>query len=270
MKSRIHQRTGEERAVPGGRSIELAFYLPETPEVPATLLLPDAAARVAGVVLVHGYSSRKEQMSGSIGRALLSRGVASLAVDLPLHGTRRETGRVPEGPLALVKQWKGALAEVGLAVQYLRARPEVDPGRVALVGYSLGSFLATLAAAGEPSVRAVVVAAGGDLPEGLPFAPLLRTVVDPLRAVRRLGGRPLLVVHGRHDRTMRPEQARRLFEAAAEPKEMRWYDAGHYLPDAAVRETAGWLAERLAAPGEPVSPPGSPPGSGDRGRPPPG
>jgi dienelactone hydrolase len=246
MTRRIHQRTREERGVPGGRSIDLAFRLDDAPEVPATLLLPTATGRAAGVVLVHGYSSRKEQMAGSIGRALLSRGLASLAVDLPLHGTRRAPDRVPGDPLALAREWRGALAEVRLAVHYLRARPEVGPARVALVGYSLGSFLATLAAADEPAVRAVVVAAGGDLPERLPFGPLIRTFADPLRAVRRLRGRPLLVVHGRHDRTMRPEQASRLYEAAAEPKEIRWYDAGHYLPAAAIDDAADWLRDHLA------------------------
>jgi uncharacterized protein len=92
----------------------------------------------------------------------------------------------------------------------------------------------------------VVVAAGGDLPSGIPFATLARTVVDPLRAVRKLKGRPLLVVHGRRDRTVLPEQAQRLFDAAHEPKEIRWWDSGHYLPAAAIDDTTEWLAERLA------------------------
>jgi uncharacterized protein len=91
-----------------------------------------------------------------------------------------------------------------------------------------------------------VVAAGGDLPRDTPFGTLTRTVVDPLRAVRRLKGRPLLVVHGRRDRTVLPEQAQRLFDAADQPKEIRWWDAGHYLPAAAIDDTTDWLAERLA------------------------
>ena len=37
---------------------------------------------------------------------------------------------------------------------------------------------------------------------------------DPLKAVRRLAGRPLLMTHGRHDRTVRPTDADRLFAAA--------------------------------------------------------
>jgi hypothetical protein len=32
-------------------------------------------------------------------------------------------------------------------------------------------------------------------------------VADPVRAIRKLEGRPLLMVHGRRDRTVKPEQA---------------------------------------------------------------
>jgi uncharacterized protein len=93
----------------------------------------------------------------------------------------------------------------------------------------------------------VVLAAGGDLPEGTPFARLVRTVADPIRAVRALAGRPLLMVHGRADRTVTAAQAQRLFDAAGEPKELRWWDAGHYLPTAAIDEAAVWLCDRLGA-----------------------
>ena len=67
-------------------------------------------------------------------------------------------------------------------------------------------------------------------------------VADPLASIRKLNGRPLLMVHGRRDRTVTPEQAQRLFDAAPEPRELRWYDAGHHLPAAASADVAEWLA----------------------------
>ena len=94
-------------------------------------------------------------------------------------------------------------------------------------------------------MKAVVLAAGGDLPDELPFASMIRAVVDPVAAVQSLDGTPLLMVHGRRDRTVTPAQARRLFDAAREPKEIRWWDAGHRLPAEAIGEAAGWLADRL-------------------------
>jgi hypothetical protein len=55
------------------------------------------------------------------------------------------------------------------------------------------------------------------------------------------------MVNGRYDRTIRPEQARALFEAAGEPKEMRWYDGGHWPPQVAVEQVAEWLALQLGS-----------------------
>ena len=57
-------------------------------QVPSILLLPQAAQRVPSVLLLHGYASSKEQLSDTMGRALAVRGIASLAIDLPLHGSR--------------------------------------------------------------------------------------------------------------------------------------------------------------------------------------
>lgn len=214
--------------------------------VPGILLLPDAAARVPAALLVHGWTSNKEQMAGSVGAALLEAGIASLALDLPMHGERESPEELSlRSPIELVRRWTAALAEASMGVRYLTERPEIDPDRLAIVGYSLGSFVAVMTASREPSIRAVVLAAGGDLPRGSPFERVVRAVADPARAIRRIEGRPLLMVHGRRDRTVRPEQAERLFAAAGEPKELRWWDSGHYLPQAAIGDAARWLKTTL-------------------------
>jgi uncharacterized protein len=247
MKRKLFQTVRSERAVAGGRELHLEFRASDGAAVPAILMLPAAAGAAPAAVMLHGYSSRKEEMAGPVGRSLLAEGVASLAIDLPLHGTRSDPvqAQTARNPLAVVQLWRQALREARLGLRYLEARPEIDRARLALVGYSMGSFLSVIAAAEEPRVRAVVLAAGGDLPEGTPFAAAARLVADPVRAVRRLEGRPLLMVHGRNDRTVRPEQAERLFAAAGEPKEIRWWDAGHYLPQAASSDAAKWLRAQL-------------------------
>ncbi|MDF1505874.1 alpha/beta hydrolase [Roseisolibacter sp. H3M3-2] len=254
MAVRLAHDVRGERAVAGGRRAELAFG-PDgaAARVPAVLLLPAAASRAAsapGAVLLHGFTSRKEQMADTVGAALLRRGLATLAIDLPLHGERVAEGRVDRStfgrnPLALAGAWRDAQREATLALGYLGARPEVDRDRLAVVGYSMGSFLGVQVAAAEPRVRALVLAAGGDLPEGTPFAAVVRALADPLRAVRRFDGRPLLMVHGRRDPTVTAAQAQRLFDAAQEPKEIRWYDAGHYLPTQALDDAGEWLVSRL-------------------------
>ncbi|HEX4682561.1 MAG TPA: alpha/beta fold hydrolase [Gemmatimonadaceae bacterium] len=217
--------------------------------VPGIFQLPRADNPVPAALLLHGFSSRKERMADSIGRALAKRGVASFAIDLPLHGTRDGSfeNLSLRNPMALVGKWRLAIREARAAIHWLAEHPAVDPRRLALGGYSLGAYLSVIVASEDPLVRAVALAAGGDLPEQTPFASLVRAVADPRRAARRLDGRPLFMINGKYDRTIRPEQARTLFDAAEEPKEIHWYDGGHWPPVAAIDAVAEWVADRLDA-----------------------
>jgi hypothetical protein len=250
MATKIHQTVKGERAVRGGRRLEVEFRSTGD-AVPGILLLPPAE-RSGGVLLLHGYSSRAADMAGGVGESLLRHGLASLSIDLPLHGTRHDPlqAQSARNPLAIFGLWRQAVAECRLAFGYLGARPEVDRGCMGVAGYSLGSFLAVMLAAEEKGVRAVCLAAGGDLPGETPLAAVARTFADPLRAVRKLDGRPLLMVHGKNDRTVTPAQAKRLFEAAQEPKELRWWPAGHRLPPDAIDYAADWLVAQLGTPKE--------------------
>ena len=252
----IQQRLKNTRAFPGGTEYALELGVAGARErVPAILLVPESDVRVPAALLLHGYSSRKEMMSESAGRGLLGFGIASLAIDLPMHGERGNPlqAQASRNPLELMRQWKLGLDECSLALRYLAMRPEIDGDRLAIVGYSLGSFLGVVAAAQETSVRAVVLAAGGDLPAGTPLNRIARTVADPIKAVRKLKGVPLLMLNGKHDRTIKAEQATRLFAAAGEPKEIRWWDSAHHLPEQTVTEAAEWLAGRLGARTSPPS-----------------
>lgn len=220
--------------------------------IPGVMLLPHAHEAVPAALLLHGLGSRKERMADSIGVALQRHGIAALAVDLPMHGGR-EGGGSPDdlrnsSAAMLLGAWGDATREAKVALDFLARHERTDPGRLAIVGYSLGSFIANIVAAESSSVQAVVLAASGDLPEGLPFESLVRSVVDPLRAVRRTGGRPLLMVNGRFDRTVTPSQAERLFAAAQEPKTMRWYGGGHWPPATDIEFAVEWLAARLTDP----------------------
>ena len=229
----VHERSA--RDIAGGRRLLLSIEDGE--HVPALLL--------------HGYSSRKERMSEVIGMSLLRHGIASLAIDLPLHGER--DGEVESlsyrNPFELVQRWRLAITEARLGLRFLSEHPGIDGARLALVGYSLGSFLGVIVAAQEPLVRAVILAAGGDLPTRLPFAAIIRSVADPLRAVRKLAGRPLLMINGRFDRTVAADQAQRLFDVAAEPKEIRWYAGGHWPPPNEIEAAADWMKRQLSASG---------------------
>lgn len=236
------------RDVPAGVRYDLEIVDPEE-RVPAILMMPTAREPVPAALLLHGFGSRKERMADTIGVALMERGVAALAADLPMHGGRAGSPGNLAGanPMRLLETWRSAVREVLLAAEYLASHAQVDAQRLGLVGYSLGSLLANIVAADTARVQAVVLAASGDLPEGLPFESVVRAVLDPLRAVRLVAGRPLLMINGRFDRTVKPSQAERLFAQAHEPKTMRWYGGGHWPPAREIEYAAEWMAGQLDA-----------------------
>lgn len=215
-------------------------------KVPSILLFPDAARRVPSVLLLHGYSSSKERLSDTMGKALAARGIASLAIDLPLHGSRDDAiiEEARTNALGLLQHWNKALAEARAAIDWLGKEDAIDSQCIAVAGYSLGSYIALQTAEADNRVRCVIIAAGGDLP-ATPWTKMVRMLSDPIRSVRSLKGRPLLMLHGKHDRTIPPEQAQRLYDAATEQKELRWYASGHRLPDAAGDDAALWLVRSL-------------------------
>ena len=90
----------------------------------------------AAVCWVHGTGDGKAHYKWSIARALTRRGIGVLTFDLPGHGEHPRPFSLP-----------GALTVVPAALDYLAGRPDVDAGRVGLMGVSLGGALAIRALA---------------------------------------------------------------------------------------------------------------------------
>ena len=246
MTIRVLQQVQEERPVRGGRRLTVACR--DEIGVPAILLVPPhGSASVSAALLLHGHSSGKDGMADTIGRVLLTHGVASLAIDLPLRGELPGDGGEPAPPtvIDLLCHWSTSIANATLGLRCLAGRPEVDPRRIGIVGYSVGCFVALAMAAADPTVSALVLAAAGDLPISTASESLVRCIVDPVTWLRSLAGRPLLMMNGRRDAAVATDQAERLYAAAADPKEQRWYDGGAWLPPQAVQYGGEWLAARL-------------------------
>ncbi len=234
----------EELSSPQGKSITLAFHW-NGASVPAILMIPNGnASKAPAALLLHGFSVGKESMTRSIGNELLSVGIGSLAFDLPFHGERNQGRFVPpQNPFQLMSMWNSVVEEGRLALQFLAERPEFDPDKLSLVGYSFGSFLGLKIAASEPRLKAVVLAAAGDFPDYVPFIGIIRKLADPLKWARQLKPCPLLMMHGRQDRIISPELAERLFGAAEEPKKIIWFDSDHILPQESMVQAAQWLRD---------------------------
>ena len=125
--------------LPGGDKLPAWFHLPPNYR----------GGRIPAVISVPGMDSFKESGVAMYGDRWLSRGIAVLAIDGP--------GQY-ESPVLGIYFSMPAWAATGTAcVDWLTARSEVDPGRIAITGNSFGSLFATVAAAAEPRLAAVAV-----------------------------------------------------------------------------------------------------------------
>ena len=64
--------------------------------------------------------------------------------------------------------------------------------------------------------------------------------IEPLIWVKHASA-PLLFLSGRRDQRVPPGDAMRYERAAPQPKEIRWYDSGHFLPSQAWCDAAHFL-----------------------------
>ena len=122
-----------------GKAIPAWFHLPANYK----------GGRIPVVISIPGMDSFKEVMVALYGDRWLNRGIAVLAIDGP--------GQY-EAPMVGIYFSTDRWAAVGPAlVDWLSARPEIDPARIGVNGLSFGSFFGTILTANEPRIRACSV-----------------------------------------------------------------------------------------------------------------
>jgi len=217
-----------------------------------------------GVLLLHGFTGTPEDLR-PFGEALGAAGYRAAAPWLAGHGQGPEAlGRTSAG------DWRRG-AELALMQLVEQGCPAV-----AVLGLSLGGMLALDLAARFPvgavvcvnpaaGVRRRAAAAAPYLWRLVAYVPTgpgpddrlsVRAVAELLRAQRDAAAlapevkAPALVLQSRHDPTVRPEAARRLFERiGSRKKEFEMLLSREHVPqvdaEAFVRRAAPFLAEAL-------------------------
>jgi pimeloyl-ACP methyl ester carboxylesterase len=214
------------------------------------------------VLLLHGVRSNRTQMLGRA-RFLAQAGYTTLLLDLPAHG-ESSGERITLG----ANEAAGAAA----GVDFLRH--QLPGERIGVVGVSLGAASAVLANT-RPALSAVVLESMYPTIEeavanrlamrltsvGAKLAPLLLwqlplrvgVSADELRPIQKIAalGSPLLVASGAEDRHTTWAETLRLYEAAAQPKELwRVEGAAHvdlhaYQPAEYQRRVLRFFAKHL-------------------------
>lgn len=220
---------------------------------------PTGVERPPVVVLVAGLDSTKEE-AGPHERALLTRGMATFAFDGPGQGEAEY-----EHPMRSDFE-----VPVGAVIDYLESRKDVDSGRIAIWGRSLGGHYVIRAAAFEPRVRACVSLSGSydvtarwdDRPELNRRAYIVRSHsanADEARAyLKRFNLSavtsqvtcPTYVLGGKLDRLTPSTDAERIAAEVAGPVRLNIVEGGTHTssnkPYAYRPEAADWVAEHLA------------------------
>lgn len=243
-----------ERALAGTRRLRLEFTS-RGDRVPGRLLLPLAGRGPFPLILLqHGAGGSKDAPYLDAAAAPWVRGGAAVAsLDFPLHGERASAklterlltalggalaGEVGEAAGLWVEFVRQAVVDLRRGLDALSSLPELDAGRIAYAGFSMGTILGAPFCAEESRLRAAALAIGGG-----GFGP---PAVDPATHIGRFAPRPLLFVNATRDERIPRGAAETLHAAAAAPKEVVWFECGHSeLPGAALKAMWRFLERHL-------------------------
>jgi cephalosporin-C deacetylase-like acetyl esterase len=239
---------------------DIAYTSPKGGQVPAYLVIPSRPGRHAGVVFVHhGQGNRQVFLEEAV--RLAGRGVVSLLIDAPEARPGARPGHRPDPSFDLAERVQGII-DVRRAFDLLASRADVDPQRLAYVGYSLGATLGATLAGVESRPKGFVMMAGfPSLVHANTEAIFFRELLDePLRkswveSMSRIDGvhylgrskASFLLQFATRDEYISRWDAAAYAEAISGKKAVEWYPTSHFaLGDASREARLRWLAELLA------------------------
>lgn len=218
--------------------------------------LPSRTPAKGTILFLHGNAQNISTHLASV-YWLPERGFNVLLLDYRGYGASQGQPSVP-----------GAQQDIDSAMRYLVARRDIDPRRIVVLAQSLGGALGLhyLAHSGyRQHLRGAVIDSAftsyrdiaGEKLRGSwltwPLSwPLALTVTDdyrPLDAAPLVAPIPLLILHGDRDEVIPVQHARRLYEAAREPKQLWIIEGAAHIqsleqPDVRDRLVT-WLHARL-------------------------
>jgi pimeloyl-ACP methyl ester carboxylesterase len=251
------------------RILNLSYASPLGGRVPAYLILPPGEGRHPAVLFLHpGQGSRKTFLDEAVGLAR-DNGFVSLTIEAPFLRPENQgkRGGNPWNPEVSRREQIQTIADLRRGFDLLVSRPEVDPGRLAYVGHSLGATVGGTLAGVEKRPRAFVLMAGypsltramlhnGD-PGSLAFQELATPgqrdayvkAMEPLDAlhwIAHAAPAKILFQFAKRDEFISAWDAAAYVRAAKDPEEVLWYDTGHPFNDPARRDRDEWLAKTLS------------------------
>jgi dienelactone hydrolase len=230
--------------------------------VPAYLVTPPGKGPYPAVIYLHGAGGDRLEMVYTASW-LVGRRAVGLTVESPYSPNREiELGPGVEGLRKERNRTVMGIVELRRAVDLLQSLPQVDDDRIGFVGYSAGARSGAILAGVEPRISAFVFMSGGEetvdefmslvSPEQQGEVRPLLEDTDGVKFIGQASPSKLLFQVGRRDEVVPRDALDTLIRAGSEPKEVKWYNAGHALNTKAQRDQLDWLAKELEIEGPPV------------------
>ena len=204
----------------------------------AYLVEPEGGGRGAAVLFLHWFDTEapdgnRTQFLDEAADLAARHGVVSV-----LPQGRFPWSAAPTDATSDIERIRTEVASHRAAVDLLAARPDVEAGRIGLVGHDFGAMHGVVLAADDERVAATVFIAAtprwGDW--FLPFWPIagdrwdyLRALapLDPISRIGDLAPRPVCLQFARGDFYIADMTGLELHRAAGDPKELHAYPADH-------------------------------------------
>ena len=165
---------GQFTPAPGVTAERVSYATDYSLRVPAIVYRPAGAtiAKHPALIVVNGHEGDKSSWYAYWAGILYARAGAVVLTYDPIGEYERNKGRESDtgqhdkniAPDDMARRMGGLMVtDVMQAVSYLNARKDVDPKRIAVMGYSMGSFISSIACAVDTRVHACVLVGGGDL-----------------------------------------------------------------------------------------------------------
>lgn len=230
---------------------DFSYASPRGGRVSALLVLPPRASGSGpfpAVIYMHGAGrDRTELLPFAV--ALANKGFVALTLSSP--------SVQPKGGIEGVRQFRDFYVHdavnVRRAVDVLRSLPQVRDRPLGYVGFSYGAILGGIVSGVDHRIRAFDLMSGGADTAGANGVPSqyrkevekLLDSINPGLYVGKAAPSRLFFQDGRHDEVAPRRSLVALYQAASEPKRIRWYDAGHTLNAKAVDDQLAWLQAEL-------------------------
>ncbi len=253
--------------------------------VPAIVYRPAKPEKhLPGLVIVNGHLGDKTSWYAFYSGILYARAGAVVVTYDPIgedernSDLRSETSThdtVVPGAQMPARMGGQMITDILQAVSYLRSRKDVDPARIAVAAYSMGSFHAAIAGAIDPRIHELILSGGGNLSGPGDYWAISSKVMcqsGPSKALDFLADRgailyalnqdrgPTLIMNGTQDKVMTSVHTDEAFFSQLRERvagltgtrvglfETYWFPGAGHRPNFVTRPAALWLEQQLHFP----------------------